>query len=115
MYDPEAGGGARVLVDRLWPRGIRKEDERVGEWCTDVAPSTALRRWYGHEAARFDEFARRYRAELDQPQASAAVDRLAGMAERGGLTLVTATRDVDRSGAAVLRDHLEDRLRATGR
>ena len=64
VYDPPAGQALRVLVDRVWPRGLRKDDARLDEWCKDVAPSTELRRWYGHDRASFDEFARRYRDEL---------------------------------------------------
>jgi uncharacterized protein YeaO (DUF488 family) len=108
VYDtgPTAPGGFRVLVDRLWPRGVRKADAGIDEWLKDAAPSTELRRWYGHDVSRFDEFTRRYRAELARPPASAAVEHLEAIADRQLLTLITATRDVDHSGAAVLRDHL---------
>lgn len=109
-YDAPAEAGHRVLVDRLWPRGLRKQDLPIDEWCKDVAPSTALRRWYGHEPARFDEFARRYREELGREPASAAVAALAAIAASRRLVLVTATRDVEHSGARVLRDHLLTRL-----
>ncbi len=98
----------RVLVDRLWPRGVSKAAAPVDEWLKDVAPSTELRRWYGHDVSRFDEFARRYRAELTQPPASDIVARLARIAEREHVTLVTATRDVEHSGATVLSRHLGD-------
>ena len=100
VYD-ETGpdDGQRVLVDRVWPRGVRKEDPRVGTWCKDVAPSKALREWYQHKPERFDEFASRYKAELrDSP----ALEELRKLAKRGVVTLVTATRDVDISQAAVL-------------
>ena len=98
--------GYRVLVDRLWPRGISKDRLVMDEWAKDVAPSTDLRRWYGHDPGQFDEFARRYRHELRAPPAAAVVARLA--AQRGAIVLLTATRDVEHSGAAVLRDHLLD-------
>jgi uncharacterized protein YeaO (DUF488 family) len=102
----DPGDGYRVLVDRLWPRGVSRMDAAVDEWLRDAAPSTDLRRWYGHEVARFTEFARRYRAELSDPPGSAVVDRLATMALRQPLTLVTATRDVEHSGATVLQQHI---------
>lgn len=91
--------GQRVLVDRVWPRGVRKDDPRVGVWCKEVAPSKDLREWYQHRAERFDEFAARYRAEL---RGSAALAELGKRAKRGPVTLVTATREVDISQAAVL-------------
>lgn len=91
--------GQRVLVDRVWPRGVRKDDPRVGVWCKEVAPSKDLREWYQHRAERFDEFAARYKAELRD---SAALAELRKRAERGPVTLVTATHEVDISQAAVL-------------
>lgn len=94
----------RVLVDRLWPRGLAKASVAFDEWAKDVAPSTELRRWYGHQPERFDEFALRYRAELTTGPAAPALTRLREQAASGKLVLLTATRDVDRSGAAVLRD-----------
>lgn len=111
VYDADAAavGGYRVLVDRLWPRGVTKAAAALDEWLKDVAPSTGLRRWYGHDVARFDEFVRRYRAELAGPPASIAVEHLATIAKEQPLTLVTATRDVEHSGAEVLRSHLGDR------
>ncbi|SON62710.1 hypothetical protein MSIMFI_04238 [Mycobacterium simulans] len=95
--DPE--DGQRVLVDRIWPRGMRKDDPRVGIWCKDVAPSKELREWYHHQPERFDEFAARYEAEL---AGSPALDELRELAKRGVVTLVTATRQLDGSHAAVL-------------
>jgi uncharacterized protein YeaO (DUF488 family) len=97
--DPSPDDGRRVLVDRLWPRGFRKDDPRVGTWLKDVAPSKELREWYNHQPERFDEFAARYRAEL---QASEALDELRKLTKRGDVTLVTATREVQGSHAAVL-------------
>jgi uncharacterized protein YeaO (DUF488 family) len=98
--------GHRVLVDRLWPRGIRRDEAALSEWCKDVAPSDDLRRWYGHDPERFDAFARRYRVELTRPPASGEVARLRALGEERRVILVTATRDVAHSGAAVLRDLL---------
>lgn len=102
----------RVLVDRLWPRGVSKDAAALDEWSTDVAPSSELRRWYGHDPAKFPEFRRRYRAELDRAPASDAVDRLVAIAADRPLALVTATRDVEHSGATVLRELLLERLGA---
>ncbi len=100
-------GEHRVLVDRLWPRGVQKASLDFDEWAKDAAPSAELRRWYGHAPERFSEFARRYRAELDCEPGAPIVERLRGRARgRGRLVLLTATRDVERSGAAVLRDVL---------
>jgi uncharacterized protein YeaO (DUF488 family) len=108
-YEEPAGDGYRVLVDRLWPRGMAKDHLELDEWATEVAPSTELRRWYGHDPDRFDEFARRYRQELRHQPGAEIAARLAGTARTRELVLVTATRDVDRSGAAVLADHLAAR------
>ncbi|RXS79238.1 DUF488 domain-containing protein [Streptomyces sp. TM32] len=105
---PEPADGARVLVDRLWPRGLSKEDARLTEWCKDVAPSTELRRWYGHQGERFARFAERYRAELAQEGAQRALERLRERAAEGPLTLLTATKDVPSSHAAVLAEVLQE-------
>jgi len=107
IYHDDAGdAGYRVLVDRLWPRGVKKADADLDEWLRDAAPSTELRRWYGHDPERFPEFARRYRAELRRPPASGAVDHLLRVSSIQSLVLLTATGDVEHSGACVLRDHL---------
>ena len=97
--DPGPDDGRRVLVDRLWPRGFRKDDPRVGTWFKDVAPSKELREWYSHQPERFDDFAARYREEL---QGSRALDELRKLTKSGVVTLVTATRHVEGSHAAVL-------------
>ena len=103
VYDPPAGDdGVRVLVDRLWPRGLAKDAAHVDEWLKDVAPSTELRRWFGHDPDRFGEFARRYRAELATPPARDALARLRELTAQGTVTLLTATKDVTHSHAAVL-------------
>lgn len=104
--DVDPDDGQRVLVDRIWPRGIRKDDPRVGIWLKDVAPSKELREWYHHRPERFDEFAARYKAELtDNP----ALDELRKLAKSGVVTLVTAVRDLDGSHAAVLAKALKGR------
>lgn len=104
--DPNPDDGQRVLVDRVWPRGFRKGDPRVGTWYKDVAPSKELREWYGHKPERFDEFAKRYKEEL---QGSQALDELRKLSKREVVTLVTATRDLEGSQAAVLARLLKGR------
>jgi uncharacterized protein YeaO (DUF488 family) len=105
IYDEATpADGARVLVDRLWPRGISKDRAQLDQWCKEVAPSTELRTWYHHDPELFDEFARRYRSELEGPDRAAAFEKLRRLARRGTLTLLTATKDVERSEAAVLVD-----------
>ncbi len=96
-------GEHRVLVDRLWPRGLTKASVDFDEWIKDVAPSTELRRFYGHDPERFDEFARRYRLELACEPGISAVERLREIATSSHLVLLTATRDIGHSGAAVLQ------------
>nr|CBH32111.1 hypothetical protein [Streptomyces albaduncus] len=98
--------GKRVLVDRVWPRGMRKEDARLDEWLRDVAPSSELRKWYGHEPSRFTEFRRRYLEELRDAGHREAAGHLHDLAEHDGLVLLTATKDVDHSQAAVLAEWL---------
>jgi uncharacterized protein YeaO (DUF488 family) len=104
--DANEGDGQRVLVDRLWPRGVRKDDPRVGIWCKDVAPSKELREWYHHDPERFNEFVARYKEELHE---SPALAELRKLSKRGVVTLVTATREVDGSHAAVLAKLLKSR------
>ena len=102
-YDePASGDGARVLVYRIWPRGLSKEKASLDEWCKEIAPSTELRKWYGHAPERFEEFGRRYRAELEEPERAEALQHLRDLARHGTLTLLTATKHADISDAAVL-------------
>jgi len=105
--DPDPDDGTRVLVDRLWPRGIHQQDPRVGRWCKQVAPSTELRRWYDHDPDRYAEFASRYRAELADPAVLSALDELRALAAEGPLTLVTATKQIEQSHLSVLEAVLE--------
>ena len=108
VYEPVAGGdGRRILVERLWPRGIAKNDPRVGEWLRDVAPSAELRRWYGHDPSRWAEFRRRYRAELRRSDRRPLIEALADRARRGNVTLTYAARDTERNSALVVRDEVE--------
>jgi uncharacterized protein YeaO (DUF488 family) len=102
VYDTGPDDGERILVDRLWPRGFRKGDPRVGRWLRDVAPSTELRKWYAHQPERFEEFAARYAAELETPAGAAALQELRGAVRAGPVTLVTAARDLEASHVAVL-------------
>ena len=107
VYDaPDPADGQRVLVDRLWPRGLSKGAAAVDEWVKAVAPSDGLRRWYGHDPERFEEFRRRYAAELRDPERSGALTHLHELAHSGPVTLLTATKDVEHSQAAVLAGHL---------
>lgn len=103
---PEPADGSRVLVDRLWPRGLSKQRAELDEWAKQVAPSPELRKWYGHRPELFEEFTRRYIAELAEPEPAEALAHLRALAADGTLTLLTATKDVGISAAAVLRDLL---------
>jgi uncharacterized protein YeaO (DUF488 family) len=107
-YDPpKADDGQRVLVDRLWPRGVSKEKAHLDEWCKDIAPSTELRKWYGHDPDRFEEFAKKYRAELQEPERAEALAHLRDLAAKGPLTLITASKASNISEATVLASLLE--------
>lgn len=109
IYDePGHNDGTRVLVDRVWPRGIRKDDAQLDDWNTDVAPSTELRKWYGHDPEKYDEFARRYRKELDTERGREALDRLRETVKGKRLTLLTASKAADISQANVLAEMLGD-------
>lgn len=112
VYDgPEAGDGARVLVDRLWPRGLRREAAALDAWEKGVAPSTELRRWFGHDPSRFEEFSARYRAELDASEAAAEFsERCRALLARGPVTLLYAARDERCNHALVLAGWLRERL-----
>ena len=100
--EPSPKDGSRVLVDRVWPRGLRKDAARLDDWAKDVAPSTELRTWYQHDPAKFGEFRRRYTAELGEPGQQEALNRIRALAADGPVTLLTATKDIDLSQAAVL-------------
>jgi uncharacterized protein YeaO (DUF488 family) len=103
VYDePRDNDGVRVLVDRVWPRGMTKAKAALDEWCKDVAPSTELRKWYRHDPAKFEEFARRYRAELEEADRRRALQHLRDLAADRRLTLLTGTKNPDVSEASVL-------------
>ncbi|WP_326580038.1 DUF488 family protein [Actinacidiphila glaucinigra] len=105
--DASAQEGKRVLVDRLWPRGVSKERAHLDEWLRDVAPSSDLRQWYHHDTERFPEFRDRYITELEDADHRPAVEHLRDLAAHDRVTLLTATKDVDHSEAAVLADWLD--------
>lgn len=105
---PTRNDGYRVLVDRLWPRGVSKEDLRIDEWCKDIAPSNDLRKWFGHDPARWEGFVKSYREELaDHDQ---AVGALVERARSGRITLVFAAGDTEHNNAVVLGRLIEERL-----
>jgi uncharacterized protein YeaO (DUF488 family) len=104
---PAADDGTRVLIDRLWPRGVRKVDAAIDQWVKDIAPSTALRKWFGHDPARWQEFRTRYAAEIQEH--SEQLDRLRALAKEGPITLVFSAHDEIHNDAVVLRDFLLDR------
>jgi uncharacterized protein YeaO (DUF488 family) len=108
IYDGPEPSRRRVLIDRLWPRGVARADAPIDEWRREVAPSGALRKWYGHDPARFAEFTRRYRAELDQPPQSDSLAELRELSRTQPLVLVTATKDVAHSSATVLAELLRE-------
>lgn len=113
-YEPPApADGTRVLIDRLWPRGVTKEALAIERWIKEIGPSDALRRWFGHDPERWDEFRRRYHAELAKQ--TALVEELRGLAGHGTLTLVYGARDDAHNNAVVLRDLLTGTKRSTRR
>jgi uncharacterized protein YeaO (DUF488 family) len=104
--EPEPSDGVRVLVDRLWPRGLSKERAQVDVWLKDVSPSRDLRIWFGHDPAKFDEFRRRYEVELAEEPGRAAFAELREMARKQHVTLVFAAHDTEHCNAVVLRELL---------
>ena len=109
VYEPPANGdGRRILVDRIWPRGITKADLRIDAWRKDLAPSTELRKWFGHDPAKWDEFRKRYAGELEQR--SEALEELVDLARVGHVTLVFSAKDTQHNNAVALKEHLERRL-----
>lgn len=110
VYDtPTPEDGVRVLVDRLWPRGLSKDRARIDEWIRELAPSAELRRWFGHDPARWEEFQTRYHAELSDPSLSDAVEGLLAHERAGTVTLVFAARDGMRNNAIALERFLRQR------
>ena len=107
-FDPDDGW--RVLVDRVWPRGVSKEKARLDEWCKELAPSPQLRNWFCHIPEKFDAFTVQYRAELDQnPKIQEAIGQILGKSANGQVTLLYSARDTEHNQAVVLRDYLEEK------
>jgi len=104
---PSRDDGTRVLIDRLWPRGVSKDEARIDHWLKDLAPSTELRKWFGHDTARWEEFSKRYTDEIDEH--AAELDQLLKLAQEGPITLVYAAHDELRNNAVVLRNILQKR------
>lgn len=108
VYDPPAkGDGKRFLVERLWPRGMKKEALHMVAWCKNTAPSAELRRWFGHDPAKWKEFQRRYQAELADDRA--AWQPLLDAAKQGNITLLYSAHDTEHNNAVVLKSYLEER------
>lgn len=108
-YEPVAReDGTRFLVERLWPRGVRRDALRLDAWLKDVAPSTKLRQWFGHDPEKWPEFQRRYRAELDR--SAAALEPILKAAGRGRVTLIYSSHDQEHNNAVVLKTYIESRL-----
>ncbi len=110
--DPAPGGGYRVLVDRVWPRGRTREQLRIHAWARSLGPSAQLRKWFGHDPAGWQEFQKRYRAELADRERAQELDDLAQRARDGPVTLVLGARDTENNQARVIADELERRLAA---
>jgi uncharacterized protein YeaO (DUF488 family) len=110
-YDPPArNDGRRILVDRVWPRGIAKDDLQIDAWLKDLAPSTELRKWFGHDPKKWDEFRKRYARELEQR--SEMLEDLVEQARAGHVTLVFSAKDTRHNNAVALKEHLERRLKS---
>jgi uncharacterized protein YeaO (DUF488 family) len=106
IYDQvSAGDGRRVLIDRLWPRGIKKDTAVIDEWLKEIAPSDELRKWFSHDPAKWQEFKKRYRGELKQK--SAEIERLRAEAKKTRVTLLFAAKDREHNNAVVLKEEIE--------
>ncbi len=107
-YEPPASDdGTRVLIDRLWPRGVKKADAAIDEWMKEIAPSTTLRKWFGHDPERWSEFRRRYKSEIRHHRDE--LERLRALAQRGRITLVFSAHDEAHNDAVVLKAMLLER------
>ena len=108
----ETGDGVRFLVERLWPRGMKKEKLKMKAWLKEVAPSPSLRRWYGHDPAKWDEFQRRYRTELESNPET--LQPILEEARRGDVTLLYSARDMEHNSARLLKSFLEEQRTPSG-
>ena len=106
--EPSTRDGLRILVDRVWPRGISKERAHIADWRKELAPSTALRKWFGHDPTKWQEFRKRYHAELNRALQRQALKDLAGLCQRRKVTLVYSAADQEHNQAVVLKELLED-------
>lgn len=111
IYDaPDASDGFRVLVDRIWPRGMSREKAALGEWDKMIAPSSALRKWFGHDPERYEEFRKRYRKELeDNPETEQFITLVRQHIDEGPVTLLFGAKDREHNQAVVLREFLEEK------
>jgi uncharacterized protein YeaO (DUF488 family) len=108
VYDePDKNDGFRILIDRMWPRGLKKEQAKIDLWLKDIAPSTTLRKWFGHQRAKWPEFKRRYCKELEQKDE--AIDKIATKALAGIVTLLYAAKDEKCNNAIALKEFIEKR------
>jgi len=112
---PSAADGDRYLVDRLWPRGLKKQDAHLKGWLRDLAPSSDLRHWFSHDPHRWEEFQRRYVAELEDPEKTSQIEDLLERVRQGIATLVFAAKDEEKNNAVVLKHYLEQRLGSAAR
>ena len=100
----EAGDGERILIDRLWPRGVSKDEAGLDAWRKELAPSTALRQWFGHDPKKWEEFKKRYRKELAAPESKRLLEEIARSAERRNVTLIYGAKDTEHSDVQVLQE-----------
>jgi uncharacterized protein YeaO (DUF488 family) len=115
-YDPPArADGTRILVDRIWPRGVKKQELQIGQWMREIGPSNELRKFFGHNPARWQEFRRRYLVELKGPEPEALLAELFEIARDGPLTLVYSAKDEEHNQAVVLKELLDSRALKTRR
>lgn len=100
----EAGDGERILIDRLWPRGVSKDEAGLDAWQKELAPSTALRQWFGHDPEKWEEFKKRYRKELAAPKSKRLLEEITRTAERHNVTLIYSAKDTEHSDVLVLEE-----------
>ncbi|HXX57361.1 MAG TPA: DUF488 domain-containing protein [Thermodesulfovibrionales bacterium] len=106
IYDPASpDDGKRILVDRLWPRGIKKEEAGIDEWMKEIAPSGELRKWFGHDPSKWEEFRKKYRGELKGK--TEFVEKLAAMAKKGKITLLFSAKDREHNNAVVIKEAID--------